>query len=312
MRAGIASSSENIAFRARSPAGSWAATSPARASAAASAAAAGRRAVQEADRRGLLHADDPPGEDEVLGPGEPDQRHEPRRADGRAHPGPGPHELEVVAAHAQVAARGDLRARADDVADADGDAGHPDGVEGGVDPREGLHPRHRRRAVELLGHVGARAERPDVGRREHERPQAVVAGQVGERRLELGQLRRPERVARLRPVEPQHLDPVVAPLARQAAHGRASSRICGVKRLTIVLPAVLVTFLLLAPAALAHDAGEGTYGPADDKVVTNAGFILIAFFPAFIFTMSMLQWALDKRKERRKAAHRKIDFNGGW
>ena len=28
--------------------------------------------------------------------------------------------------------------------------------------------------------------------------------------------------------------------------------------------------------------------------------------------MSMLQRALDKRKERRKAAHRKIDFNGGW
>ena len=51
------------------------------------------------------------------------------------------------------------------------------------------------------------------------------------------------------------------------------------KRLTTVLPAVLVTFLLLAPAALAHDGGEGTYGPADDKVVTNAGFMLIAFFP---------------------------------
>jgi len=85
-----------------------------------------------------------------------------------------------------------------------------------------------------------------------------------------------------------------------------------VKRLTTVLPAVLVTFLLLAPAALAHDGGQGTYGEADDKVVTNAGFLVIAFFPAFIFTMSMLQWALDKRKERRKAAHRKIDFNGGW
>ena len=84
------------------------------------------------------------------------------------------------------------------------------------------------------------------------------------------------------------------------------------KRLTTVLPAVLVTFLLLAPTALAHDGGEGTYGPADDKVVTNAGFLLIAFFPALIFVMSMLQRALDKRKERRKAAHRKIDVNGGW
>jgi hypothetical protein len=84
------------------------------------------------------------------------------------------------------------------------------------------------------------------------------------------------------------------------------------KRLTILAPAVLVAFLLMAPAALGFDGGEGTYGPASDKVVTNAGFILIAFFPFFIFVMSMLQWALDKRKERKKAAHRKVDFNGGW
>ncbi len=210
-------------------------------------------------------ADDAAREDELLGAGEPDERHEPGRADGRAHPRAGPHELEVVAAHPQVAARRDLGARADDVADAHGDAGRPDRVEDGVDPREGLHAGHRRRAVELLAHVGAGAERPGVGRGEHERAQAVVARQVGQRRLELGQLRRPERVARLRPVEPQHLDPVVAPLARQAAHGRASSRICGVKRLTTVLPAVLVAFLLLAPAALAHDGGEGTYGPAPTR-----------------------------------------------
>jgi hypothetical protein len=84
------------------------------------------------------------------------------------------------------------------------------------------------------------------------------------------------------------------------------------KRLATVVPAVLVTFLLLAPSALAHDAGQGTYGEADDKVVTNAGFILIAFFPLFIFLMSMLQWTLDRRKARRKAAHRKVDFGGGW
>ena len=88
------------------------------------------------------------------------------------------------------------------------------------------------------------------------------------------------------------------------------------KRLTIVLPAVLVTFLLLAPAALAHDAGEGTYGPADDKVVTNAGFILIAFFPLFVFVMSMLQMTLDRRKDRRKKAHKALAredrVRGGW
>jgi hypothetical protein len=84
------------------------------------------------------------------------------------------------------------------------------------------------------------------------------------------------------------------------------------KRLTTLAPAVLVAFLLLAPAAFAEDGGQGTYGEANDKVVTNAGFILIAFFPAFIFVMSMLQSVLDKRKQRKKAAHRKVDFNGGW
>jgi hypothetical protein len=84
------------------------------------------------------------------------------------------------------------------------------------------------------------------------------------------------------------------------------------KRLTTLVPAILVTFLLLAPAALAHDGGQGTYGEANDKVITNAGFILIAFFPLFIFVMSLLQSTLDKRKARRKAAHRKVDFNGGW
>jgi preprotein translocase subunit YajC len=73
-------------------------------------------------------------------------------------------------------------------------------------------------------------------------------------------------------------------------------------RVAVLLPALLLTLLLLAPAALAHDGGQGTYGEANDKVVTNAGFILIAFFPLFVATMSLLQWSLEKRKDRRKAA----------
>jgi hypothetical protein len=84
-----------------------------------------------------------------------------------------------------------------------------------------------------------------------------------------------------------------------------------------LLPATVLAFLVLAPAALAFDGGEGTYGPADDKVVTDAGFIVIAFFPLFILTMSLLQWRLDKRKERRKAAHKALArdesaWRGGW
>ena len=64
----------------------------------------------------------------------------------------------------------------------------------------------------------------------------------------------------------------------------------------------LAIFLVTAASASAHDGGEGWYGLTNDKVVTNAGFILIAFFPLFIFFASMLQWRLDVRKERRKAA----------
>ena len=63
------------------------------------------------------------------------------------------------------------------------------------------------------------------------------------------------------------------------------------KRLLAVLPATFVTLLVLAPAALAHDGGQGWWGETNDKVVTNAGFILIVFFPLFVFLMSMLQGA---------------------
>ena len=88
------------------------------------------------------------------------------------------------------------------------------------------------------------------------------------------------------------------------------------RRLLPLLAVALTAVLVAAPAALAHDGGQGTYGLANDKVVTNAGFILIAFFPLFIFAMSMLQMALDRRKERRKAAHaalaREERVRGGW
>ena len=71
-----------------------------------------------------------------------------------------------------------------------------------------------------------------------------------------------------------------------------------------------------ATSALAHDGGEGWWGETNDKVITNAGFILIAFFPLFIFTMSMIQWRLEKRKDARKAAARaraaRADVRGGW
>jgi hypothetical protein len=91
----------------------------------------------------------------------------------------------------------------------------------------------------------------------------------------------------------------------------------GVLRTAVV---TVTLFALLAPVALAsesgHDGGEGLYGETNDKVITNAGFILIAAFPLLIFILSMAQWRLDKRKERRMAAARarraRADLRGGW
>jgi hypothetical protein len=82
------------------------------------------------------------------------------------------------------------------------------------------------------------------------------------------------------------------------------------------LPLALLLVLVLAPVALASNNGRGFYGETDDKVVTDAGFILILFFPAFIFVASMIQGRLEKRKDARKAAAKAQRGNaflrGGW
>jgi len=76
---------------------------------------------------------------------------------------------------------------------------------------------------------------------------------------------------------------------------------------------VLAFMLVLASSAAAHNDGRGFYGATDDKVVTDAGFILIIFFPAFVFAMSMIQRRLEKRKESRKAASLPdATWRGGW
>ena len=88
------------------------------------------------------------------------------------------------------------------------------------------------------------------------------------------------------------------------------------RRVLSVLSLALLVALVVAPVALAHDGGQGTYGEANDKVVTNAGFILIAFFPLFVLVMSLIQMSLDKRKDRRKAAQKALAredrLRGGW
>ena len=86
-----------------------------------------------------------------------------------------------------------------------------------------------------------------------------------------------------------------------------------------LLATVALLLALSAPAAMAaegHDAGEGWWGETSDKVVTNAGFIIIAAFPLLVFVLSIVQYRLDKRKDARKAAAKargaRADLRGGW
>ncbi|MDA0161436.1 hypothetical protein OM076_14255 [Solirubrobacter ginsenosidimutans] len=76
---------------------------------------------------------------------------------------------------------------------------------------------------------------------------------------------------------------------------------------------------LSAPVALAapgHDGGQGTYGEADDKVVTAAGFIIIVGVPILVTLLSLAYNKLEDRRLRRlsaaKARTARADARGGW
>lgn len=83
---------------------------------------------------------------------------------------------------------------------------------------------------------------------------------------------------------------------------------------------IFATLLLAAPAlaseAPGHDGGHGWWGLTNDKVVTNAGFLVIGGLPLLIFLLSLLQWLLDKRKDDRKKAAKARghapEWRGGW
>jgi fatty acid desaturase len=83
----------------------------------------------------------------------------------------------------------------------------------------------------------------------------------------------------------------------------------------VVLITVAALMLIAAPAALAS-AGQGWYGETDDKTITNAMFLTIAFFPVLITILSLVQWRLDKRKHARMDAKKRraasADWRGGW
>lgn len=74
------------------------------------------------------------------------------------------------------------------------------------------------------------------------------------------------------------------------------------RRLSVACAALsaLALTLLVAPAAMAED-GVGLAGPTDDKTVTFFCFGVIIFFAALPIVLSLIQWRLEKRKERRQS-----------
>ena len=82
-----------------------------------------------------------------------------------------------------------------------------------------------------------------------------------------------------------------------------------------LLPTVLASLgLLLALAAPAlaagGDDGEGWVGEADDRIITFVSLGVVVFFPVVVTLLSLLQAALDRRKERRKASA--LRRRAGW
>ena len=67
------------------------------------------------------------------------------------------------------------------------------------------------------------------------------------------------------------------------------------RALAVAVSTALLT-LLPAARAIAAEGGEGTYGKASDKVITNFGFGLMIFFVLLVTTLSLVQYLLERRK----------------
>ena len=71
------------------------------------------------------------------------------------------------------------------------------------------------------------------------------------------------------------------------------------KRAAAIFALALTAMLVAAPMALAASNGEGLIS-ADDKTVTFFCFGVMAFFVILVVGMSLIQAALERRKERRR------------
>lgn len=76
-------------------------------------------------------------------------------------------------------------------------------------------------------------------------------------------------------------------------------------RITASVLASLALLLAAAPAALAEN-GAGLAGPVTDKTVTFFCFGVIAFFAILVIVLSLLQGRLERRKEERYSALKRL------
>ena len=88
-------------------------------------------------------------------------------------------------------------------------------------------------------------------------------------------------------------------------------------RISTALVTLSIVLLTFVPDALARaDGGQGWYGETNDKVITNAMFVVIAFFPAVITVLALIQWRLDRRKHAKLDAQKRRavspEWRGGW
>ena len=75
---------------------------------------------------------------------------------------------------------------------------------------------------------------------------------------------------------------------------------------------LVLSLALTAPAMAAsgHDNGEGLLGETDDRIITFFSLGVVLFFRVVITILSLIQAALDRRKERRKASA--LRRRAGW
>ena len=85
------------------------------------------------------------------------------------------------------------------------------------------------------------------------------------------------------------------------------------RRIATTSTLFFVSFLLLAAPVMAaegNDNGEGLVGETDDKIITFFSLGVVLFFTFVVIIGSVIQGQLEKRKERRKAAH--LRSRTGW